>query len=46
MRMAYRVVLLSDPIAILGETRTQDCFDLKSKVPFITVQLQPNLPCI
>jgi hypothetical protein len=43
MHREYHVVLLSDPTAILGESRTKKCFGLKSKVPFITDRLQPNL---
>jgi hypothetical protein len=40
------VLLLSDPTAILGEIRTKECFDLKSKVRFISDRLQPNLHCL
>jgi hypothetical protein len=43
MRREYHVLLLSDPTAILREIRTENCFDLKSKVLFTTDRLQPNL---
>jgi hypothetical protein len=41
--LVYHVLILSDPTAILGETRTEKCFALSSKMPFITDRLQPNL---
>jgi hypothetical protein len=37
------VVFLSDPTAILREIGTKNCFDVDSKVTFITDPLQPNL---
>jgi hypothetical protein len=37
------VVLVSDTTAILEVIRTKNCFALRSKVPFITDQLQPIL---
>jgi hypothetical protein len=42
--MNYKVALLSDPTAILGEMRRKNSFDLKNKVSFITDRQQLNLP--
>jgi hypothetical protein len=46
MDIQYPAVLLSDPTAILRGIGTKNCFDLKSKVPFITERLQRNLLCL
>jgi hypothetical protein len=45
MPREYNVVLLSDPTAILGEIRNKNSLGLKSKVPFNTDRLEPNLYC-